>query len=171
MGFEPKRDEVRRMIAESDRDGSGTISFDTFQSVMANKMHARDPKEEAIKAFRLFDDDETGTTSLKNLRRVAKELGENMTDDELQEVIDFCDKVSAARALSRAAAAHTHALHTFSHLLSFVCMRMAHTLRRTAAARSCSRTFARCSSPRRRSSSWRRTRRAPCRFLERRERV
>ena len=33
-----------------------------------------------------------GTISLKNLRRVAKELGENMTDDELQEVIDFCDK-------------------------------------------------------------------------------
>ena len=64
----------------------------TFQQVMAAKMHARDPKEESIKAFRLFDDDETGTISLKNLRRVAKELGENMTDDELQEVIDFCDK-------------------------------------------------------------------------------
>merc|ERR1740138_943616 len=92
MGFEPKREEVRRMIAESDRDGSGTISFQTFQNVMSNKMHAREPKEEAIKAFRLFDDDETGTISLKNLRRVAKELGENMTDDELQEVIDFCDK-------------------------------------------------------------------------------
>jgi len=92
MGFEPKREEVWRMIAESDRDGSGTISFETFQEVMALKMHARNPKEEAIKAFRLFDDDETGTISLKNLRRVAKELGENMTDDELQEVIDFCDK-------------------------------------------------------------------------------
>ena len=200
MGFEPKRDEVRRMIAESDRvrrarslalrvaepsptrcvqplvlacqphrriptlirappllppaterasfylsrfdasqpratlqDGSGTISFETFQAVMTTKMHTRDPREEAIKAFRLFDDDETGarrmlpswphraaptvaqnlhpptryasgrspfppsplaprkaarrvagTISLKNLRRVAKELGENMTDDELQ---------------------------------------------------------------------------------------
>ena len=64
------------MIAESDREGSGTISFETFQAVMAGKMHARDPKEEAVKAFRLFDDDETGTISLKNLRRVAKELGE-----------------------------------------------------------------------------------------------
>uniref|UniRef100_A0A7S4BL76 EF-hand domain-containing protein n=1 Tax=Chrysotila carterae TaxID=13221 RepID=A0A7S4BL76_CHRCT len=91
MGFEPKRDEVRRMIQESDRDGSGTISFETFQSVMATKMRTRDPKEEAIKAFRLFDDDETGTISLKNLRRVAKELGENMTDDELQVVVDYCD--------------------------------------------------------------------------------
>jgi len=91
MGFEPKRDEVRRMIAESDREGSGTISFETFQAVMAAKMHTRDPREEAIKAFRLFDDDETGTISLKNLRRVAKELGENMTDEELQMVIDYCD--------------------------------------------------------------------------------
>ena len=92
MGFEPKRDEVRRMIHESDRDGSGTISFDTFQLVMSNKMAVRDPRDESLKSFRLFDDDETGTISLKNLRRVAKELGENMTDDELQEVIDFCDK-------------------------------------------------------------------------------
>ena len=79
-------------IAESDREGTGTISFETFQAVMAEKMQKRDPKEEAEKAFRLFDDDETSTISLKNLRRVAKELGENMTDDELQEVIDFCDK-------------------------------------------------------------------------------
>lgn len=91
MGFEPKRDEVRRMIQESDRDGTGTIPFETFKAVMAQKMRTRDPREEAIKAFRLFDDDETGTISLKNLRRVAKELGENMTDDELQIVVDYCD--------------------------------------------------------------------------------
>eukprot|EP00308_Calcidiscus_leptoporus_P013687 CAMPEP_0119372636 /NCGR_PEP_ID=MMETSP1334-20130426/20955_1 /TAXON_ID=127549 /ORGANISM="Calcidiscus leptoporus, Strain RCC1130" /LENGTH=221 /DNA_ID=CAMNT_0007390173 /DNA_START=96 /DNA_END=762 /DNA_ORIENTATION=+ len=91
MGFEPKRDEVRRMIQESDRDGAGTIAIETFQAVMAAKMRTRDPKEEAVKAFRLFDDDETGTISLKNLRRVAKELGENMSDDELQLIIDYCD--------------------------------------------------------------------------------
>ncbi len=34
----------------------------------------------------------TGKISFKNLKRVAKELGERMTDEELQEMIDEVGK-------------------------------------------------------------------------------
>merc|ERR1719164_312300 len=91
LGFEPKKEEIRKMIADADRDGSGVIDFPEFLDMMTQKMAERDPREEMLKAFRLFDDDETGKISFKNLKRVAKELGENMTDDEIQEMIDEAD--------------------------------------------------------------------------------
>ena len=63
-----------------------------FLKMMIHKISNRDPKDEILKAFRLIDDDETGKISFKNLKRVAKELGENMTDEELQEMIDEADR-------------------------------------------------------------------------------
>merc|ERR1712022_87961 len=90
LGFEPKKDEIRKMISDIDKDGDGTIDFDEF--MMTAKMAEKDSREEIVKAFRLFDDDETGRISFKNLKRVAKELGENMTDEELMEMVDEADR-------------------------------------------------------------------------------
>ena len=55
LGFEPKKEEIRKMIADADRDGSGVIDFPEFLDMMTQKMAERDPREEMLKAFRLFD--------------------------------------------------------------------------------------------------------------------
>jgi len=36
----------------------------------------------------LFDDDKSGNINIHNLRRVAKELGETMSADELKEMLE-----------------------------------------------------------------------------------
>ena len=88
------------MINDIDKDGSGTIDFDEFLQMMTAKMGERDSREEIMKAFRLFDDDETGKISFKNLKRVAKELGENMTDEELMEMIEEVRTCAAVQIAS-----------------------------------------------------------------------
>ncbi|XP_033930181.1 caltractin [Melopsittacus undulatus] len=92
LGYEPRREEIKKMVSEIDKEGTGKISFSGFLRVITQKMVEKDSKEEILKVFKLFDDDETGKISFKNLKRVAKELGENLTDEELQEMINEVDR-------------------------------------------------------------------------------
>lgn len=91
MGFDVSKNEILEIMENKDPDNTGSINFQAFQEVVGDKMAQRDPIEEIRKAFALFDDDHTGKISIKNLRRVARELGEAMTDDELQAMIDEFD--------------------------------------------------------------------------------
>ena len=79
-------------MREYDRDGSGQILYPDFLEIMTTKISERDPIEEISKAFKLFDEDNTGKISLRNLRRIAREMQENLSDDELQAMIDEFDK-------------------------------------------------------------------------------
>ncbi|XP_010156994.1 PREDICTED: LOW QUALITY PROTEIN: centrin-2-like, partial [Eurypyga helias] len=85
LGFEPKREEIKTMISDINKEGTGKIGFNHFLVVMAQKMVCtfKNSKEEILKAFKLFDD-ETSKICFKNLQRVARDLGEKITDEELQ---------------------------------------------------------------------------------------
>ncbi len=48
--------------------------------------------EEMRNAFRLICEENHDKITLKSLQKVAKELGENMTDEELQDMIDQADR-------------------------------------------------------------------------------
>merc|ERR1712129_445101 len=83
LGFEPKKEEIQKMISDVDDDGSGTIGYEEFLKMMTHKILSRDPKDEILKAFRLFDDDETGKISFKNLKRAAKEPPSHDMEEEV----------------------------------------------------------------------------------------
>jgi len=91
LGFKPKREEIKKMLADIDKDGNGTIEAGEFMELMTAKYSDKDAKEDMIKAFGLFDDDSTGKISLKNLKRVSAELGETLSDDELKEMLVMGD--------------------------------------------------------------------------------
>merc|ERR1712201_47657 len=87
-----KNEELKKMVTDVDNDGNGTIEFAEFLAMMTGKMGEKDTREDIEKVFKLFDDDNTGKISLRNLRRVAQELGENIDEEALQDMINQADR-------------------------------------------------------------------------------
>eukprot|EP00924_Labyrinthula_sp_SR-Ha-C_P002689 maker-scaffold_13-snap-gene-4.0-mRNA-1 protein AED:0.24 eAED:0.24 QI:0/0.5/0.33/1/0.5/1/3/50/333 len=91
LGFELTNDEFTKILEELDRDIESTVSFGEFSKVLEVKYRKKDPKEEVLKAFKLFDSSGSGFITLKDLKQVAEELDENVSEEELKEMIDLAD--------------------------------------------------------------------------------
>merc|ERR1712227_1023879 len=91
LGQNPTEAELQDMINEVDADGNGTIDFPEFLSLMSRKMKDTDTEEELIEAFKVFDRDGNGFISAAELRHVMTNLGEKLTDEEIDEMIHEAD--------------------------------------------------------------------------------
>lgn len=60
--------------------------------MMSTTVKATDFAHETRAAFNVFDQDGSGTISADELRQVMKSLGENLTDEEIDEMIREADK-------------------------------------------------------------------------------
>jgi centrin-1 len=92
LGFEPKKEEVRKILQDIDKSGEGVVRFEDFAEIMTVKMLERDPVEEMKKAFMLICEEGHDKITLKSLKKTAEELGENMTKEELQEMLEEADR-------------------------------------------------------------------------------
>ena len=91
LGQTPTEAELHDMINEVDADGSGTIDFAEFLSLMSKKMKDADSEEELMEAFKVFDKDGNGFISAAELRHVMTNLGEKLTEEEVDEMIKEAD--------------------------------------------------------------------------------
>ncbi|TID15201.1 Cell division control protein 31 [Venturia nashicola] len=67
------------------------LPMSQFQTLMATRILARDPREEILRAFELFDAEGKGGIGVDDLRRVAGELNEGLQEEELNAMIDEFD--------------------------------------------------------------------------------
>ncbi len=97
----PARDSARAAAqAAYPPPARSLLSFQTFQTLMAQRILARDPQDEIIRAFELFDEGGKGRITLQDLQRVARELGETLGNDELVAMIEEFD-LDGDNAISR----------------------------------------------------------------------
>lgn len=83
--------ELEDMIKMVDVDGNGTIDFPEFITMIAKKSKDGNSEEEIVDAFKVFDTDGNGFISAAELKHIMFNLGENMTDEEIDEMIRQAD--------------------------------------------------------------------------------
>lgn len=79
------------MIKDKLDDDNTQIDFDEFLDMMTQRVSTKDTRRDMHKIFAYFDEEKTGYISIKSLKKVVRELGENIDEAELQEMIDKAD--------------------------------------------------------------------------------
>ena len=91
LGLKPTQDELQGLIEEFDLDGDQMIDYDEFVKVMTQQSSEMDTEEEIIKAFSIFDKDNTGFISAAELRHILSNLDEKIDEQEINQIINLSD--------------------------------------------------------------------------------
>ena len=91
LGWNPTEAELSSLTASYVKDSNGIINFHEFINIIANKATETDTEEELREAFRVFDKDGNGFITSAELKYYLTNLGEKMTDDEVNKLIQEAD--------------------------------------------------------------------------------
>ena len=96
-GYKAKRKEIYKIIACWDIDLSGDISFKEFVRMMTEKLCERETQADIEKTFNEIDREQKGYITEEDLMDLAEEVGEEMSEDEVKEIIRKCDPTGQGR--------------------------------------------------------------------------
>jgi calmodulin len=92
VGTNPTDKELDEMIAMADADGSGSIDFAEFVTLMAHNMTDEKSVDDLKKAFQVFDSDGSGNISPDELQRIMINVGEPVSLEDVNKVISEADE-------------------------------------------------------------------------------
>ncbi|XP_035681695.1 calmodulin-like [Branchiostoma floridae] len=92
LGQNPTEPELNGMINQVEIGaGKFKIDFPEFLDMMVEQMENHSSEQEIAEAFRVFDKDGNGFISAEELRDIMKNLGEAMSVDDVDEMIEAVD--------------------------------------------------------------------------------
>lgn len=89
LGFEPNPEELKAMLDAIDEDGGGTVDLGEFIRKITERL-AEVTQEEALDVgFDCFDVERKGFIVLEDVARAAKVVGDNVTSEELEQLMNL----------------------------------------------------------------------------------
>lgn len=71
--------------------GTGFIDWDRFKLLFERKLREDEDERELKDAFRVLDKNNRGVIDVADLRWILKSLGDDLTDDEIEDMIEETD--------------------------------------------------------------------------------
>lgn len=96
LGQFAREEELQQMLQEIDIDGDGYFSFEEFVEIVSNmgattERTADQEEKELRDAFRIFDKHNRGYITASDLRAVLQCLGEDLSEEEIEDMIKEVD--------------------------------------------------------------------------------
>jgi Ca2+-binding EF-hand superfamily protein len=92
LGPEARSQPIYQVILDLDTEGSGNITFEQFIHLLTPRLIEGDSRENIDHIFSLFDTEKTGFISVRDLRRIAHEIGGDISEEDLNDMIARADE-------------------------------------------------------------------------------
>lgn len=82
-----KRNPIVFQMVEDMKSRSKAINFDDFLNIVVNRLGDTRSRDGLAKLFTVYDSDGNGTIDFEKFKTVAREIGENLNDDQILEMM------------------------------------------------------------------------------------
>ena len=88
LGLNPSDEDLKEIIDSFDNEkNNNLIDFNSFLIIMAKRKNDIDKEEDLLDAFRVFDKENNGKISARELRYVMMSSGEDLNENDIEEMI------------------------------------------------------------------------------------
>ncbi|XP_066917765.1 calmodulin-like [Clytia hemisphaerica] len=91
LGQRVSEADIKEMLEDTDTSADGTLDYPAFMSMMTRKSANNDLNCEIKEAFKFFDQDGDGTITKEELKICMKRIGEDLSDEDLNEMLNEAD--------------------------------------------------------------------------------